>query len=264
MKFTEHSNNGVIWTQCAGIAARHCFTTRLGGVSTGIFAELNLGENRGDDPDAVLENYRRLGDATGIDTAAMVFTRQVHGAEVRVTGPDDLRAPMGSTPYEADGLVTSTPGTPLIIFTSDCAPLLMADEKNGVIAAVHCGWRSTALDIIAVAVREMTSLGAQPDSIAAAVGPAIGRCCFETGADVVEAFGSLLHSADGPWAPIDGRPGKFLVDLPGVIRLRLLGLGLRDDSICLSDECTVCQSEKYWSHRATQGQRGSQASLITL
>ena len=131
----------------------HGFSTRTGGVSEGIFASLNLGMSRGDDADKVKENYRRFFDSCGIKKIPFVCGKQVHGNNVMIVDADNARPAYGyGTLYEADGYVTSTPGVPLVVFTADCIPLLLADEKNRVVAAVHSGWRSTVADIEKVAV----------------------------------------------------------------------------------------------------------------
>lgn len=264
MKFIEHNENGVVFMTAPNIKARHAFTTRYGGVSGGIWASLNLGEHRGDDPENVRENYRRVKEATGIDTDRLVFTRQVHGREVRVATQADIHTLMTPVPYEADGLVTNIPGLPITCFIADCVPLLMHDEKNGVIAAVHCGWRSTVQDIMAAAVEKMVSLGAEPGEIQAAVGESIGACCFEVGPEVPEAVRALLPGAHEGVIRQGKAPDKFYVDLREAIRRRLTQLGVPAEHIAVSDECTVCQHNKYWSHRATQGRRGHQAAMIEL
>ena len=164
-----------------------------------------------------------------------------------------------------DGLVTNIPDVPLIIFTADCVPVLLEDIDENVIAAVHCGWRSTAADILKNAVDEMLALGAHPEKLQAAIGPAISVYCFETGPEVPEALDRMLSGdSAGLFQPKKGVPGKYMVDLKGACHRRLTQLGVPEVSISVSDECTLCSHEKYWSHRFTGGLRGSQASLITL
>ena len=245
------------------ISARHAFTTRLGGVSRGIYESLNLGQNRGDDPEKVRENYRILGVALGFDYRDLVFTRQVHGSTVRTVGKNDRHELFSLIPYEADGLVTNASGLPLIVFTADCVPVLMHDPKADVAAAIHCGWRSTVADILGEALSAMSALGARAENITVAIGPAIGKCCFEVGPEVSKAIRDLLGT-DAEAFIRPGNPGKFYADLHGVCRARLLQLGLNSGNIALSDECTVCSHEKYWSHRHTKGKRGSQAAVIML
>lgn len=264
MNFIEHNQNGVVFMTAPNIKARHAFTTRYGGVSEGIWSSLNLGENRGDAAENVIENYRRVKQATEIDTERMVFTRQVHGKVVRIATEEDVHTLMTPVPYDADGLVTNLPGLAITCFIADCVPLLMHDEKNGVIAAVHCGWRSTVQDIMAEAVQQMIALGAEPGEIQAAIGAAIGACCFETGPEVPEAVYALLpNDHDGLVRPGDAKD-KYYVDLRQAIRRRLMQLGVPSGNIVVSDECTMCSREKYWSHRATNGQRGHQAAMIVI
>ena len=264
--FTEHRHpNGVVYMTAPTLRAKHGFSTRLGGVSTGYLASLNLGSNRGDVPERVFRNYDLLGEAVGIDVRHMAFTKQVHGSVVRIASEADVHEFGADVPYEADGLVTNVPGLALICFTADCVPVLLCDDVRGVIAAVHCGWRSSVADILGNAVEKMCALGAQPERICAAVGPAIGACCFEVGAEVIAAAEAWLGGdVGGLYVPEDGIPGKFLLDLKRANARRLTQLGLLPQNIAVSDECTVCSHEKYWSHRYTKGRRGSQGALIVL
>ena len=245
------------------IPARHAFTTRYGGVSRGEFASLNLGSNRGDDPEAVRENYRRVCALMGAGIDDCAVTKQVHGSEVRVVTKADRHVCMSTVPYEADGLVTNERGLPIMCFVADCVPALLCDGENSVIAAVHCGWRSSVADILGETVKKMCALGAKPESIHAAMGAAIGRCCFETDDDVPEAVEKYLGGeTEGLF---DRRAdGKTMVDLRAANARRLIQLGLKAENIDISRECTMCSHEKYWSHRYTKGRRGSQAAAIVL
>ncbi|MCR4585540.1 MAG: peptidoglycan editing factor PgeF [Lachnospiraceae bacterium] len=242
----------------------HGFSTRRGGVSNGIFESLNLGMNRGDDEKNVKENYRRFFAACGIETGKFVCGKQVHGKNVLIVGAEDARAAYGYDElFEADAYVTKEAGVPLAVFTADCIPLLLADEKNRVAAAVHSGWRSTVLDIEKYTVEKMCSLGAETEQIRACIGPAIGRCCFEVGAEVIEAVRELLKDeASELYTKKDN--GKYMLDLKGVLEKCLLRSGLKAGNIELIDECTMCMPDKYWSHRYTLGERGSQAAVIMI
>lgn len=264
MTFTEHTTNGVTYLTAPNITARHAFTTRYGGVSTGIWSSLNLGENRGDAPEHVIENYRRVKAATGIPTDHMAFTRQVHGKTVRVVTESDVHTLMTPVPYDADGLVTNIPGLAVTCFIADCVPLLLHDPVHKVVGAIHCGWRSTVQDIMSEAVAQMQALGTNPADLQAAVGASIGACCFETGPEVPEAVYKLLpDDHDGIVRP-GTAPDKYYVDLREAIRRRLIQLGVPDTHILVSTECTMCSREKYWSHRATDGKRGHQAAMIVI
>lgn len=263
--FAEKNNNGLIYVVSDAIRVKHAFTTRFGGASDGIFSSLNLGESRGDEPDSVRENYRRLGMALEIDCEKLVFSRQIHTDNVQTVTHEDCHELFAPVPYEADALVTTQTGLPLIIFIADCVPVILEDRENGVIAAVHCGWRSSVMDILGKTLNRMLELGAVAGKVRAAIGPSIGACCFETGAEVPLAVEDWL-GGDGArfYEPETGVPGKFMVDLRGANRHRLLSLGVLPENIDQSEECTVCRCDKYWSHRATKGQRGSQAAVIML
>ncbi len=268
MEFAEHTKDGVTFTRSEGLAAAggvaHGFSTRLGGVSTGIYESLNLGSTRGDDPVRVRENYRRFFAAVGADLSHVALSNQVHGDVVRpVTTADlkvDLYDPEG---YEVDGLVTDIPGVALVIFGADCLPVLLYDPVRRVVAAAHAGWRGTAMGIVERAVEKMTFYGSRPEDLYAAIGPGISKCCFETREDVPNAMTTALGVAATPYiVPIEG--GKFKVDLKGLNAMRLRRAGLLAERIAISPDCTACLPDKYWSHRVTQGHRGSQAAVIQL
>ncbi len=261
--FIETNENGLIYMRSSLIAAKHAFTTRFGGVSGGEFATLNLGSNRDDDPEAVRENYRRVCALFGVDENGACVTNQVHKNDVRVVTGADRHICLGPVPYEADGLVTAEKGLPIFCFTADCVPVLLWDREGRAIGAVHCGWRSSVGDILNNALEAMGSLGAEPSAIRAAIGPAIGSCCFETDDDVPEAITAWLKG-DTEGLFTKRADGKTLVDLRGANARRLMQLGVPSENIDVSDECTFCSHDKYWSHRYTRGRRGSQASVIML
>lgn len=243
-----------------GISASHCFTTRLGGVSTGHLSSLNLGTSRGDDPENVLENFRRLGSALGFDSHNLVLSRQTHSDIVcRVTEKD--RGAGLFTPHldECDALITDVPGLTLAVFTADCTPILFWDSKTGAVGAAHAGWRGTASAIAAKTVEAMgREFGSRPEDIHAAIGPNIGFCHFETDSDVPDA----MLAAFGPKIQAFIRPQgeKFYLDLKAINAWILGKAGVTD--IDISTECTVCQCDRFWSHRVTKGARGSQAAII--
>ncbi|NLH02034.1 MAG: peptidoglycan editing factor PgeF [Clostridiales bacterium] len=262
--FAEMSYKGLVYMTAPTIPFKHCFTTRWGGVSEGYLESLNLGENRGDKDENVRENYRLVLEALGIPPQNLCFTKQVHKNEVRIVTDTDRRELFSPFAYEADGIVSSTKGLPLICFTADCIPVLLCDPDAGVAGAIHCGWRSTVADILGQAVARMTELGANAGNIRAAVGPGIDMCCYETGPEVPEAIKKLIgHDCDGLFFEVPGT-GKYMVDLKETDRRRLIQLGLKSENISVSDECTSCNCDKYWSHRRTKGERGSQAAIIVV
>ncbi len=268
MELIDKTLQGVpfqISPQLARAGVRHGFTTRLGGVSEGTYASLNLGINRGDDPIRVWENYRLVCRGLEVDPAKLIFSSQVHGDTVRcVTSADAGKGLDKKVDYDADGLITDIPGVTLVVFGADCLSVLLCDPVRRVAAAVHAGWRGTALGIVERAVEKMVGYyGSRVSDIVAAIGPGISKCCFETSEDVPNAMTAALGAAALPYIS-GGGEGKFKVDLKGLNTVRLERVGVRKEHIDISPECTFCAPEKYWSHRYTKGERGSQAALISL
>ena len=247
------------YLRAEGISVPHCFTTRLGGVSSGSQASLNLAVGRGDSLENVERNLRILADALEFDPEKLVMTHQTHSDLVRAVTAADANGLCHRNYPDCDGLVTDTPGVALLVFTADCTPVLLHDPVTGAVGAVHAGWRGTVGEIAGKAVDAMARCyGSRPEDIRAAVGPNIGPCHFETNADVPEA----LEAALGPWVWqwIDRGEGKYFPDLKAInaeiLRLR----GVRNVEI--SDACTYCDPRRFWSHRYTRGERGSQGALI--
>ena len=270
MDLREHrAENGVVWLESETISApggvAHGFSTRLGGVSRGIYSSLNLGHTRGDDPAAVRENYRRFLAATGAGRVEDVFiSHQVHGDVVRVCTPADRGKGIDrERDYDADGLMTDVPNLPLVIFTADCIPILFYDPVRHVVAASHAGWRGTAQAIAAKTVKRMGEVyGSRPADIRTAIGPGISDCCFLTHQDVPEAMLAALGDLARPFIrPADGEK-RFHIDLKGINAALLRGAGATQ--VDISTDCTGCLREKYWNHRTTGQARGSMASVIML
>ena len=267
MEVTLRTCQSVPFYACGGFdpsVCAHGFSTRLGGVSPAPWDSLNLGANRGDAPERVAENFRRFCGAVGTDADALVKNHQVHGDLVRpVTWADVLPSPGAPGIVEADGLVTRTPGLCLTVFSADCIPVLLCDPRKKVAAAVHAGWRGCAAGIVEKTVREMVRLlGARPERILAAVGPCIGKCCFETDGDVADAFHELMDPAVDE--RIERRGDKYHIDLKSINRLWLLRSGLDPSRIDVHPDCTKCRPDRYWSHRGMGGERGGMAAVIVL
>lgn len=235
-------------------------------MSQGVYDSLNLGTYGIDPIENVQENWRRFGEAVGVDTARIVHGRQSHGATVRIARHGDEHSIAETAAWDqADGYVTDEPDLPLVVFTADCAPLLMQDPDAGVIAAIHCGWRSAFADIEKNAVDAMVSLGARPGNIRAAVGPCIHRCCYQTRGELPAAMERLLGGQGaGLYGPDPTEPDKFRTDLPGAICRRLVQLGLAEENIDELGVCTMCHPDRFWSQRAMGSARGSQANVIVL
>ena len=242
----------------------HGFSTRIGGVSDSIYDSLNLGMNRGDSKARVTENFRRFFETAGIKNPAFVCGEQVHENNVHIATQMDLRKAYGPGDLiKADGYVTNQSNVPLVIFTADCVPILLEDSENKVVGAVHSGWRSTVKDIAGNAIEKMKALGADVSKIKVAIGPAIDKCCFEVGVEVTEAVDKLLNS-DASFFYDECPNGKYMLDLRGVVRERFLQLGVLAENIEIVGDCTMCHPNTYFSHRYTNGQRGSLACVIEL
>ena len=269
MSIIEKSNHDVPYLICEELESVggvvHGFSTRLGGVSEGMWASLNLGVSRGDDPDRVRENYRRFLGAIGAEGERLVMSHQVHGDHVRVVTSADWKSdPYGRIDYEADGLMTATPGVTLVVFASDCIPVLLYDPVRRVIAAVHAGWKGTASGIVTRAVEKMADVyECTPEHILAAIGPGICANCFETHEDVPNAMMAAMGTQVLQHVQIKDN-GKFSVDLKGINAMQLELAGVKKENITVSDECPACLPDKYWSHRKTGENRGSMAAVIQL
>ena len=269
MSFQTRDHNGVVYHTSSILDAPgliHGFSTRLGGVSEGPFASLNF-RGGGPEPDVrenVRENYRRFCEALGTDVHDVVQSQQVHEDTVRhVTGADRGKGLFAATDYTADALVTDEPGLSLMVFSADCIILLLHDPVTGSIGAVHAGWRGTALDLPAKAVRKMGRLfGARPEDIRVAVGAGIGPCCFETHDDVPNAMRSAFGGGVEDY--IRPRGEKWTVDLKGLNAWRLREAGVREENMDGCPTCTACRTDLYWSHRITGDRRGVQGALIAL
>ena len=252
--------NGTLEYEAAGnIGCPHCFTTRLGGVSTGIFESLDLAYREGGSMAAVEENIRILGRALGFDPERLVLTRQTHSDIVRVVRHTDHTSLCHRDYPECDALVTDDPGTVLMVFTADCTPVLLWDKITGAVGAAHAGWRGTAAKIAVKTLQAMTDhFGCDPKNVCAAIGPNIGQCHFETDADVPEAILAAYGEAAEPY--IEKKGEKYFLDLKAINALGLREAGV--SSIELSDSCTACAPHRFWSHRVTGGKRGSQGAVI--
>ena len=243
-----------------GISVPHGFTTRLGGVSSGSLSSLNIGIHRGDQWENVLKNYEILGKSLDFDVKNLVLSHQTHTDIVLRVGKDQTGSGLfGPELPECDGLITNEPGVALAVFTADCTPILLHDPVTGAVGAVHAGWRGTVASIAGKAVAAMTrEFGSDPSQIRAAIGPNIGVCCFETHEDVpkavLEAFGAEAEPFIFP------KGDKYYVNLKEINALVLRRAGVRH--IDISTECTVCQCHRFWSHRVTKGDRGSQGAII--
>ncbi len=251
---------GCVCTALEALGAVHCFATRIGGVSRGHARWMNVGLNRGDSEETLAENYRRVAAFCQAEPDRFCFTHQVHGDTLRVVDrPDgDYRAAYGVP--DCDGLLTDRPDTVLAIVNADCVPILLAAPHVRACAAVHAGWRGTAKGIAKKVVEALcTRYGAEPEELVAAVGPAIGPCCFLTHDDVTDAMAAALPEI-APQFCRPGADGRSHVDLKGINAALLNRAGV--SQIFVSEDCTACLPEVYHSHRRDGQLRGTQGAFI--
>jgi YfiH family protein len=227
----------------------HGFSTRRGGVSGSHFRSLNLGGGVGDEEAAVAANWEALSLATGL---AFARVRQVHGTGVLVArgacGPEE----------EADAVISLRPGIAACVSIADCAPILIGDPRSGAVAAVHAGWRGTLAHVAARAVEALVrEVGAQPGDLLAAIGPAIGPCCYEVSPELARAF------RDDMGAQVVGRAdGGPSVDLWLANEIVLRKAGLARERIECLGRCTACEPEVFFSHRRDRGRTGRQVGFV--
>jgi len=228
----------------------YAFTTRAGGVSYGNFATLNLSATVGDDLGAVRENRRRLANLAGVDPRSIRLQTQVHGADVvRVTGE------LPAEPITGDAFVTDRCGVPLLIGVADCAPVILAAEDGTVVAVAHAGWRGAAAGVVrATAGVLKDGYGIPSDRLRAAIGPAIGPCCFQVEVEVARLF--------DPSHVLDGSTGGPHVDLPRALAADLVAAGLRPEHIDRTSLCTRCRQDLFFSHRGSGGCTGRMVAMI--
>jgi len=251
--------------QAASLAAiagvRHGFFTRQGGISSGIYASLNCGPGSRDDPANVAENRARVAEVLGTGPAQLITAFQKHSAvAVMADKPwKDGKAP------EADAIVTNKPGLAIGVLTADCAPVLLCDGEAGVIGAAHAGWRGALAGIVEATVKAMTKLGAKPERITAAIGPAISQEAYEVGADFMQQFLAEAPDSAGFFTTDEGT-GEPHFDLPAYVAERLARAGV--GNVIDLGLCTYCEETRLFSYRRSQhhGEEdyGRQISAILL
>jgi YfiH family protein len=268
----------------------HGFSTRKGGVSTAYCAEdasgeLNLGFTADDDREAVARNRRLLAEAvTGEADTPVVTVRQIHSSVLVVASAAGDTWKAGC---KADGLMTDEPGQLLAVQTADCIPVLVADRKRRVVAALHAGWRGTVKRIVETGIGRMRlEFGSRPEDLIAAIGPGIGACCYAVGEELVSSFESQFSYANDLFSEVydtdpvrtkypmlfltQRAPGHSSIgpsihlDLAEANRRQLLSAGLKPRAIQVMGGCTSCQPNLFFSHRASHGRTGRMFGVIGI
>lgn len=234
------------------------FSGRSGGHSKGDFSSLNLALHVGDDSADVLKNRERFFSLFGLDYKQAVCAEQVHGTKVATVGRSD--AGKGATFFETsvggvDGLVTNYRRLPLALFFADCVPLIIVDRKNRSIGVSHAGWRGIYGYIVSNTVSALSAM--QPtgkSNLLAFIGPSIGSCCYQVGAELIERFAGRFSKYDN-WLI------KDRVDLRAIAAAQLIESGLRADNIYTCDTCTACDNQDFFSYRADKGSTGRHSAI---
>lgn len=244
----------------------HCFTTRLGGVSEGIFSSLNLSFSRGDDADAVMENYRRVAQFFGKHTDDFVCTDQTHTTNVKRVGKAEagfgVTRDKGYT--DVDGLITNEAGVILSTFYADCVPLYFVDPVHKAIGLSHSGWRGTVGRIGQKTLAAMEeAFGTNPADVIAAIAPSICQDCYEVSEDVAAYFAKEFVGMENEILLAKGS-GKYQLDLWKANEIVLLEAGILPEHLAVTDVCTCCNPNLLFSHRASKGKRGNLAAFLML
>ena len=245
----------------------HGFSTRLGGVSEGIYSTMNLSFHRGDDMDAVMANHRRLAQAVGYDHRRLVFSDQVHETVIRKVTEEDAGKGITreSDITETDGLMTNVKDLPLITFYADCVPVFFYDPVKEVVAMNHSGWRGTVKNISRHMVEALNKeYGCEASDLICAVGPSICQNCYEVSEDVAEAFKDAYLPEQYMKMTKNIGNGKYLLDLHRANYYNLTGAGILPEHINVTDICTCCNPDFLFSHRASHGKRGNLGAVIML
>jgi YfiH family protein len=235
----------------------HAVFTRLGGVSQGDLATLNVGRTVGDDQAAVAENHARILAYLDLHPEQVVTPSMIHGNRIGIVTAGDT----GKIIPRTDGLATEAPGVVLFLRFADCQPILLYDPANHAVALIHAGWRGIAQGIARRAVEKMQeAFGSQPHEIVAGLGPAIGPCCYTVGDDVASAMGYVL--TDWRQAMTLEGSGLWRFDLSAANVQQLMAAGVQE--IEQANLCTSCHSDEFFSHRASNGRTGRFAVVAYL
>lgn len=245
---------------------KHCFTTRMGGVSKGVFASLNLSFTRGDDREAVEENFRRVSEALGTEYEDFVFTDQTHTTNVKRVGREDAgKGLIRQRDYqEIDGLITNEPGLVLATFYADCVPLYFVDVRHRAIGLSHSGWRGTVGRMGRATLDAMEKeFQTEPGEVFCAIGPSICQSCYEIGPEVAVEFEQEFpeHKEE---ILLEKENGKYQLDLWRANEVVLLEAGVEQEHLAVTNLCTCCNDKLLFSHRASRGKRGNLGAFLCL
>lgn len=245
----------------------HGFSTRLGGVSKEHLYSMNLSFTRGDEEENVRENHRRFAKALGYDEKRLVFSNQVHLTRFHKVTKEDIGKGITkeSDIKEVDGLVTDVPGIPLITFYADCVPLFFYDPVQNVIAMAHSGWRGTVERIGEKMLHYMEKeYGCKAKDIVCAIAPSICQNCYEVSEEVALRFWEVFGKEHGDALLYAKENGKYQLNLHKACEITLLEAGILPEHLDITNLCTCCNPDFFYSHRASNGMRGNLAGVMMI
>ena len=240
---------------------RHGFSTRIGGVSEGIFSSMNLSFSRGDSDECVKENFRRMSAAIGVDEESLVKSVQTHTTNVHQVTKQNRKDEL----TDIDGLITNEPGICLVTSYADCVPLFFLDPVHKAIGLSHSGWRGTVGKMGKVTLERMReAYGTRAEDVLAAVGPSICQDCYEVSEDVIDKFKEAFEQKYWDSLFYQKENGKYQLNLWKANEIILLEAGVQKENLAITNVCTNCNPDILFSHRASKGQRGGMAAFMAL
>lgn len=264
--FLQHEEKLVYYTSPLfdNYCVSHMFTTRHGGVSSGVFDSLNFALGAGevrDTKENVMKNHSIAASVWGLSESDICRSFQNHSVNVEIVNNEQKGTGISKDPFAhgVDGLVTVEKRMILSIRTADCVPILLYDYKNKIISAVHAGWRGTLGRITTNAIEKMIQLGSQTENIITAIGPCVGKCCYEVGKEVYRSF---IDSDKIFESCFIRKKDKLFFDLTRANELILIKSGIKENNISSSYLCTYCNENDFFSHRRMGVNRGTMSALI--
>lgn len=254
-EFVSNRVNGVEFYTSTNLTnigfIKHFFSTRIGGISTGAYKSLNLGVYTMDLEENIQSNLNKIFNSAGMHNDKITYLKQVHSDKLFVVNKDNYMKVRGQF---GDALITRDGGIAIGVFTADCVPIILVDADKGIAAAIHAGWKGTALNITGKVIDYMKiNMGTDPKNIAAAIGPSIGPCCFQVGLEVAEKFNFVFENKN-----------RFFVDLWKENVKQIIDSGVPEEKISSSMICTSCNSEKVFSYRKDSGNTGRMGTFVEI
>ena len=240
---------------------KHGFSTRIGGVSEGIYSSMNLSFSRGDDENAVRENYRRMAKALGVKEEMFVKSVQTHTTNVHKVTLENMKDEL----QDVDGLITDVPDICLVTSYADCVPLYFVDPVHRAIGLSHSGWRGTVGKIGRETLQKMKEeYGTDTKDVIVAIGPSICQECYEVSEDVINQFKEAFECKYWDDLFYQKENKKYQLNLWKANEIIMLEAGVKRENIAVTNVCTSCNSDILYSHRASKGQRGGLAAFMAL